>query len=103
MQVFDHRLLVAVPANKWIGEWIQRDPSPIYRGTLAAQLRLIRKRHGTPMRRGIVTTWHGWVATPQSMGCKQTYTSVQRFDANPYHIRTYDEFSAADLTQTLAA
>lgn len=48
MQVFDHRLLVAVPANKWIGEWVQRDPSPIYRPTLAAQLRLIRKRHGTP-------------------------------------------------------
>lgn len=51
MQVFNHSLLVGVPANKWIGEWIQRDPSPIYRGTLAAQIRLIRKRHGTPHAR----------------------------------------------------
>ena len=47
MTVFNPSLLVAVPANKWIGEWIQRGSHPSYRTTLASQLKLIRKRHGT--------------------------------------------------------
>ena len=37
--------------NRWAGEWVQRGPSPQHRGTLASQLRLIRKRHGTPLAR----------------------------------------------------
>ena len=48
MQVFNVSLLVAVPANRWIGEWISRGSHRAYRKTLADQLRLIRKRHGTP-------------------------------------------------------
>ena len=51
MQVFHVGLLVAVPANKWIGEWIQRGSHSSYRKVLADQLRLIRKRHGTPYAR----------------------------------------------------
>jgi phospholipase C len=51
MPVFDIGLLVAVPANKWIGEWVRRGSHPSYRGELASQLRLIRKRHGTPYAR----------------------------------------------------
>lgn len=41
-------MLVAVPVNTWIGEWIRRGSHPAYRGELARQLRLIRQRHGTP-------------------------------------------------------
>lgn len=51
MLVFDHRLLVAVPANKWIGEWVRRGSDSTYRAILADQLKLIRKRHGTPYAR----------------------------------------------------
>jgi hypothetical protein len=47
MNHFDIGLLVAVPANRWIGEWVRRGSHPSYRGELANQLRLIRKRHGT--------------------------------------------------------
>lgn len=36
----------------WIGGWIDRGSSPHYRGVLAAQLRLIRKKHGTLLARG---------------------------------------------------
>ena len=35
----------------WIGGWIDRGSSPHYRGVLAAQLRLIRKKHGTLLAR----------------------------------------------------
>jgi hypothetical protein len=52
MNTFHVGLLVAVPANKWIGEWIARGSHPSYRKTLADQLRLIRKRHGSPYARG---------------------------------------------------
>lgn len=51
MQFFNISLLVAVPVNRWIGEWISRGSHPQYRGELANQLRLIRKRHGTPYAR----------------------------------------------------
>lgn len=51
MPVFDIGLMVAVPAQKWIGEWVRRGSHPSYRKTLADQLRLIRKRHGTPCAR----------------------------------------------------
>lgn len=51
MQVFYPSLLVAVPVNKWIGEWVVRGSHPAYRKTLADQLKLIRKRHGTPHAR----------------------------------------------------
>ncbi len=47
-------MMVAVPVNKWIGEWIRRGSHPAYRGELASQLRLIRKRHGTPHAKGWV-------------------------------------------------
>ena len=47
MNVYNHTLLVAVPASKWIGEWIQRGADVRYRCTLASQLQLIRKRHGS--------------------------------------------------------
>jgi len=49
--MYSPSLLVAVPANKWIGQWISRGSHPAYRGELASQLRLIRKRHGTPQAR----------------------------------------------------
>lgn len=51
MQFFNIGMLVAVPANSWIGEWVRRGSHPQYRGELANQLRLIRKRHGTPYAR----------------------------------------------------
>lgn len=51
MLVFDPLLMVAVPANRWIGEWIRRGSHPSYRKVLADQLRLIRKRHGSPHAR----------------------------------------------------
>jgi hypothetical protein len=44
--IFATMPLVAVPANKWIGEWIRRGSHPAYRPELAKQLQLIRKRHG---------------------------------------------------------
>jgi hypothetical protein len=47
MNHFDIGLLVAVPAEKWIGEWVRQGSDPAYRKTLADQLKLIRKRHGT--------------------------------------------------------
>ena len=47
MIVFDPLLMVAVPANRWVGEWIRRGSNRGYRQTLADQLRIIRKRHGT--------------------------------------------------------
>jgi len=51
MTVFDLSLLVAVPVGRWANEWSRRGSHPAYRGELAAQLRLIRKRHGTPQAR----------------------------------------------------
>jgi len=33
----------------WLSVWISLGPSPMNRGVFAAQLRLIRKKHGTPL------------------------------------------------------
>jgi len=47
---YDQRFLqrfATVPVERWVAGWIARRPSPEYRGDLASQLNLIRKRHGS--------------------------------------------------------
>ena len=57
----------------WISSWIDRGSSPHCRGVLAAQLRLIRKKHGTPLARGYRDhmLWIGTYPTRQTYPPKE--------------------------------
>jgi hypothetical protein len=44
--VFDKSKFNTVPVDQWINEWMERQPSPEFRGCMVLQLYTIRKKHG---------------------------------------------------------